>query len=54
METFEFILNNVIIQNKTFNKIDNVSKNLQNININIEKESELLDNSLCNLENLRN
>jgi hypothetical protein len=53
METFEFILN-VIIQNKILNIIDIVSKCLQNINIDIEKASELLSNSLCNLENLRN
>lgn len=53
METFEFILN-VIIQNKILNIIDIVSKSLQNINIDIKKESKQLNNSLCNLENLRN
>ena len=53
MKTFEFILN-VIIQNKVLNIIDVVSKRLQNINIDIEKPSELLNKTLRNLENLRN
>lgn len=34
--------------------IDNVSKSLQNINMDIKKASELFNNSLYNLENLRN
>jgi len=53
METFKFILN-VIVQNKILNIIDIVSKSLKNINIDIEKASKLLNNSLCNLENVRN
>ena len=45
METFKFILS-VIIQNKVLNIIDVVSKSLQNINIDIEKTSELLNKTL--------
>lgn len=45
MEIFKFILD-VIIQNKILNIIYIVSKTLKNINIDIEKSSELFNNTL--------